>query len=820
MPPEAQQLAPATSIADYFKPFSGDFEIHASFHTLHIRKDFGQILLEVKKRLLGTLFFHHLTFEGTEGHLPEMWDSTPKAAGLHFALAANSRDILLVEAQERLGAVDFAAPMYDTITGGMMRGYLQVFKPLVNETAEDGSVLLDLSAWLLSFGSYQPNGLLLGPTDSERETMLVGIKAFPKNFMLRLTSQPKGGLPLKAVNDSRRTQFWTAGFCMLPELPMVPRPFDRRVGFFTTPILVGGATRATLREHVISRWDLKRRGGKLLYCIDPAVPSAYHSTLKKGVEAWNVAFSSAGFEASVLQCVAKGDVGWPDDYSRGDARFIAIHMTEPQVPVLGYGPSVVDFRSGEILAASIVLGFRPFLEQVSQYSLEALDNLREKLGCGSRMPLVDADHPDVLRTLLKTVTHEVGHTLGLRHNFVAAEDGNSSVMEYVDPLDTTDPSSPRYGGHFLKGIGNYDVYAIRYGYTSLSDERGVRHSSLVLLANGQGAEEVLDAAPHNPLFATDENVGGVDPRVFRFGSSARRFGRDKLEFTAQRRKELLDRVECGAIYPETYTNRLSELMYMSFQHVANAVSFIGGAEVDVRRVLVEPCSAADARGVLCSVVDFVVGPTLRLSPAETRHFLSRTHTDSVYSLEPSQPLRIHSRYCSALLAKLLHPDRVERLEAQRVQMQAPMQTDDQPIDTYDLLIELAFGEGHSSPALMHPFTRDGACSSQHLSEAGRDPLRAEVRLLLAEHVASLQRKGQHAAVRAAAAAFAGLVCHAIKVALAGQERNVAAPWLLFAREISSKRRILEEDVGEELHEINSDNALANVQCRCCIRCRL
>ena len=88
------------------------------------------------------------------------------------------------------------------------------------------------------------------------------------------------------------------------------------------------------------------------------------------------------------------------------------------------------------------------------------------------MPLLNADHPGVKKAIRKTVIHEVGHALGLRHNFIGCEDGNSSVMAYVDPLDTLGGEAGQavFGGHFLTTPGVYDAYAIRYGYTPLEGE--------------------------------------------------------------------------------------------------------------------------------------------------------------------------------------------------------------------------------------------------------------------------------------------------------------------------------------------------------------
>ena len=100
----------------------------------------------------------------------------------------------------------------------------------------------------------------------------------------------------------------------------------------------------------------------------------------------------------------------------------------------------------------------------------------------------------MLLAVESVVIHEVGHTLGLRHNFLACATGNTSVMDYHDDFDiTADPEGAgRFGGQYLLAPAAYDVYAIQYGYTELAGEvRGKRHPALELLANGQPASDHL-----------------------------------------------------------------------------------------------------------------------------------------------------------------------------------------------------------------------------------------------------------------------------------------------------------------------------------------
>ena len=270
----------------------------------------------------------------------------------------------------------------------------------------------------------------------------------------------------------------------LPDAPMMPRLMDDRVGFFGLSRLdYGSPEHESKHERLISRWRLEKKepGAALsepvkpiVWYIDKATPAQWVPFVKKGVEAWNVAFEAAGFKNAV-QARPFPTAEQDPEFDPEDVRYSIIRWV-PSPVANAYGPHINDPRSGEILNADIVMYHNIQHLQRDWYVTQAgaVDPRAQVL------PLPD----DLMGELIAfVVTHECGHSLGFRHNMKSSslypfeklrdpkwlkEMGHvASIMDYsrfnylVQPEDKVDPAL------LIPKVGPYDIFAVKWGYTPI-----------------------------------------------------------------------------------------------------------------------------------------------------------------------------------------------------------------------------------------------------------------------------------------------------------------------------------------------------------------
>ena len=314
------------------------------------------------------------------------------------------------------------------------------------------------------------------------------IHTFPTNTEVRTvntwTSMSKSTIAGRATG--KVTVGLNISFVLLPKEPMMPRLFDPRVGYFTNSYIeFADHQQSVTPRRFITRWRLepkdsadaeKMKRGELIepkkpivYYIDPATPKQWRPYLIAGVNDWQKAFEKAGFKNAIM---AKE---WPENdstMSMEDARFSVIRYLASHIEN-AYGPHVSDPRSGEIIESHICW-YHNVMSLVHDWYMVQASTLDEAARC------MKFD-TELMGQLIRFVSsHEVGHTLGLRHNFGSSslvpvdslrsktflyKHGHTpSIMDYARFNYVAQPEDSIGREGLFPRIGDYDEWAIEWGY--------------------------------------------------------------------------------------------------------------------------------------------------------------------------------------------------------------------------------------------------------------------------------------------------------------------------------------------------------------------
>lgn len=319
-------------------------------------------------------------------------------------------------------------------------------------------------------------------------SFIESIKTFPFNTEVRtvktwMTSQRNS---LAGIFTGKVTLGLNISFLLLPEVPMQRRLFDPRVGYFTDNfIYFSDAQQRVEPKRFITRWRLepkdsadaeKMKRGELVepkkpivYYIDPATPKKWRPYLIQGVNDWQKAFEKAGFKHAII------GKEWPENdstMSMEDARFSCIrYLASPMENA--YGPQIHDPRSGEILESHICW-YHNVMTLVHDWYMVQAGTIDE---AAQKMKFDD----ELMGQLIRFVSsHEVGHTLGLRHNFGASSTvpvdslrskhfveqyGHTpSIMDYARFNYVAQPEDSISRAGIFPRINDYDEWAIEWGY--------------------------------------------------------------------------------------------------------------------------------------------------------------------------------------------------------------------------------------------------------------------------------------------------------------------------------------------------------------------
>ena len=270
-------------------------------------------------------------------------------------------------------------------------------------------------------------------------------------------------------------------FIALPEPGYVPRIADPRAGLFEVSFMdYATAIDEPIRKHFIQRHRLEKvdptakispAKKPIVYYLDRGAPEPIRGALLDGARWWNAAFEAAGFsDAFTVQML-------PEGADPMDVRYNVIQWVHRSTRGWSYGDSVIDPRTGEIIKGHISLGS---LRVRQDFMIaEGLLAPYDRVGASTK-PMTDL----ALARLRQLSAHEVGHTLGLAHNFAASAKDRASVMDYPHPQIIRTKQGIDLSQAYGVGVGEWDKLAVRYAYTEFPPGADVQEKLRDIVGEG------------------------------------------------------------------------------------------------------------------------------------------------------------------------------------------------------------------------------------------------------------------------------------------------------------------------------------------------
>ncbi len=563
-------------------------------------------------------------------------------------------------------------------------------------TGPKGGDLVDLSAVFMT-DLPKISMVLPGFVFSSTKSSYASVKGFPDNVEVEVaaTYASSGKTSIDSVPDSRGVTINVHySISRLPSTGYQPRLADPRVGHFLT-VLKDYSKQTDGDQYVryINRWDLQKADAAakisppkrpVIFWIENTVPYKYRKPIREGILEWNRAFEKAGFvdAIEVRQQPEKAD--WdPEDINYNTFRWITSSAS------FAMGPSRVNPYTGQILDADII-----FDADFLQYWKNEIDtNMSESIaggpldlnsdrlhegprgfcedcqhyhGCNlsagmarqlsfahaalvaraEPKQLIEAKEKLIMQGIKEVTMHEVGHTLGLRHNFKAStyltldemNDPNktrdtgltASVMDYAPPNIV--PKGVKQGDFYSTTIGPYDMWAIEYGYKPFSGGTTGEVAELKKIAARSGEPALA--------YSTDEDCRSTDPdplvNRFDMGKDLVAFGERKTKLVAELVPGIVDRMtEDGDDYTQArrafnvLLSKQSEAMFFAARYVGGlhtSRSHKGDKDAKPPIAVVEPKKQREALALLEKEVfgaaAYQFSPTLlnHLGPTRWKHW--------------------------------------------------------------------------------------------------------------------------------------------------------------------------------------------------------
>lgn len=428
----------------------------------------GKIWLEIDKFDQDFLYYNHLAAGAGSNDIGLDRGRLNRSQVMQFRRSGNK--ILFVEPNLDYRAVTDDPNEKQAVKESFAESVMYGFTVAAEE---DGKVLIDASDFFMTD--------VIGVTDrikqikqgsfsldkSRSAFYLPMTKNFPKNTEFEITLTFTGsnaGSYLRSVspNPDAFTVRQHHSFVELPDDDYEPRAHDPRAGYGAIQYMdYATAVDQPITQRFIRRHRLKKKNPEaavsepvepIVYYLDPGTPEPIRSALMDGIRWWDQAFEAAGYKNAFQVEIL------PDDADPMDIRYNYVQWVHRSTRGWSYGSSVYDPRTGEILKGKVTLGsLRVRQDFLIASGLVAAYEKGE--------PVSEEMMEMALQRIRQLGAHEVGHTLGLSHNYASTYEGRHSVMDYPHPLvKIKNKNELDLSDAYTNEIGAWDKVAITYGY--------------------------------------------------------------------------------------------------------------------------------------------------------------------------------------------------------------------------------------------------------------------------------------------------------------------------------------------------------------------